>query len=96
MILSSFWARQGHALWFPGSCVLPVGSGSHWEGSRSLLIPVPVHLAILTHFGMSMLQEKPHLLARKLQEELKIWVVAASDGLLVPLAGWEAGQLKGI
>jgi phosphoribosyl 1,2-cyclic phosphodiesterase len=37
--------------------------------------------AILTHFGMTMLRAKPHLLAQRLTDELGIEVVAAYDGL---------------
>jgi len=37
--------------------------------------------AILTHFGMTMLREKPHLLAQGLSDELGIEVVAAYDGM---------------
>lgn len=37
--------------------------------------------AILTHFGMTILRAKPHLLAQKLTEELGIEVVAAYDGM---------------
>ncbi len=41
--------------------------------------------AVLTHFGMTMLQQKPYLLAQDLQEKLGIKVIAASDGLTLPL-----------
>lgn len=37
--------------------------------------------AILTHFGMTMLKAKPHLLAQELTDELDIEVVAAYDGM---------------
>jgi len=37
--------------------------------------------AILTHFGMTMLKAKPHILAQKLTEELNIEVAAAYDGM---------------
>ncbi|MDO9535485.1 MAG: MBL fold metallo-hydrolase [Bacillota bacterium] len=43
-------------------------------------------VAILTHFGMTMLQQKPFLLAQKLQSELGIKVLAASDGMKLGLA----------
>ena len=42
-------------------------------------------VAILTHFGMTMLQQKPHLLAHSLEEKLGIRVIAASDGFKFPL-----------
>lgn len=37
--------------------------------------------AILTHFGMSMLKAKPHLIAQELSRELNTEVVAAYDGM---------------
>lgn len=37
--------------------------------------------AILTHFGMTMLQAKPHLQAEKLTQALRTEVVAAYDGM---------------
>lgn len=37
-------------------------------------------MAILTHFGMTMLQHKPHLIAAELQEKTGCRVVAATDG----------------
>jgi phosphoribosyl 1,2-cyclic phosphodiesterase len=37
--------------------------------------------AILTHFGMTMIKAKPHILAEKLFQELGIEVLAAYDGM---------------
>ena len=37
--------------------------------------------AILTHFGMTMLKNKPRILAKKLSEELNLEVIAAYDGM---------------
>jgi phosphoribosyl 1,2-cyclic phosphodiesterase len=42
-------------------------------------------LAILTHFGMGMLREKPRGLAMKLQEKTGVCVRAASDGMTIDL-----------
>jgi ribonuclease BN (tRNA processing enzyme) len=42
-------------------------------------------MVILTHFGLTMLKEKPHLLARQLTEKFGIDVRAASDGMSVGL-----------
>ena len=36
---------------------------------------------ILTHFGMTMLQHKPHILAERLSRELGTEVLAAYDGM---------------
>jgi phosphoribosyl 1,2-cyclic phosphodiesterase len=40
---------------------------------------------ILTHFGMSMLKAKPHILEEKLKEELKMDIVCARDGMSVEI-----------
>ncbi|MCM8791966.1 MAG: MBL fold metallo-hydrolase [Candidatus Omnitrophica bacterium] len=39
--------------------------------------------AILTHFGMSMLKEKPHLLAEMLSKKLNTEVLCAYDGMCI-------------
>ncbi len=41
--------------------------------------------AILTHFGMTMLSAKPHIIALRLSRELGIEVIAAYDGMTVEL-----------
>ena len=38
-------------------------------------------VAIMTHFGMSMIRERPHLLAKVIKEETGLEVVAAYDGM---------------
>ncbi len=57
----------------------------NYSQARELIRNIRPRLAILTHFGLTMLKEKPYLLARQLQEELKTRVIAASDGLMLPL-----------
>lgn len=42
-------------------------------------------LAIMTHFGMTMIKAKPWLLAREMSERVGTEVVAASDGMLLKL-----------
>lgn len=54
--------------------------------AKKIIKEIRPETAILTHFGMTMLQQKPYLLARSLQEELGIKVIAASDGLKIELA----------
>lgn len=44
-------------------------------------------LAILTHFGMTLLKAKPWELATKMSEELGIKVIAANDGMQITLSG---------
>jgi len=38
-------------------------------------------IAIMTHFGMNMIKEKPYLLAGKLKKETGVEVIAAHDGM---------------
>jgi phosphoribosyl 1,2-cyclic phosphodiesterase len=54
--------------------------------AKKIIDGIKPKTAILTHFGMTMLQQKPYLLARNLEEELGIKVVAATDGLKFELA----------
>lgn len=41
--------------------------------------------AILTHFGMSMLKQKPHRLEEKLKRELKLDIKCAYDGMCIEI-----------
>jgi len=49
--------------------------------ARQIISETKPKKAILTHFGMTMLRAKPHLLAQELTDELGIEVVAAYDGM---------------
>ncbi len=49
-------------------------------------------LAVLTHFGMTILQNKPHLLARELEEKTGCRVMAATDGKKLALPALMAGE----
>ena len=42
-------------------------------------------VAVLTHFGMTMLRAKPWELAEKLSDKLDVSVIAASDGMELDL-----------
>ncbi|MDF2954707.1 MBL fold metallo-hydrolase [Candidatus Alkanophaga liquidiphilum] len=42
-------------------------------------------LVVLTHFGMTMLRNKPHEIAKKLSEKTGVNVIAAHDGMLLDL-----------
>lgn len=46
-----------------------------------LIKTIKPRTAIMTHFGMGIIREKPHILAEKLREETGIDVVAAYDGM---------------
>jgi len=47
----------------------------------AIITRVKPKVAIMTHFGMTIIKEKPHLLAEKLKRETGIEVVAAYDGM---------------
>jgi len=49
-------------------------------------------LAILNHFGMTMLRAKPWQLAQELQEEIGIRIIAANDGMLINLDEYRARE----
>ncbi len=57
----------------------------NFKQATELIRKINPKVAILTHFGMTMLQQKPYLLARNLEEKVGIRVIAASDGLKFPL-----------
>jgi len=49
--------------------------------AKQIIAQTKPQKAILTHFGMTMLRAKPHLLAQRLTNELGIEVEAAYDGM---------------
>jgi len=51
----------------------------------SIILKARPKLAIMTHFGITMIKEKPWLLAEELKKETGIEVVAAHDGMKVEL-----------
>jgi len=53
--------------------------------ARELIAAIRPRKAVLTHYGMTMLKAKPRKLAAALSEELGIEVLAASDGMRLPL-----------
>jgi ribonuclease BN (tRNA processing enzyme) len=57
------------------------------DDARDIIAQVRPRKAVLTHFGMTMLQARPHELAQSLSQELGLDVVAASDGMTLPLDG---------
>jgi ribonuclease BN (tRNA processing enzyme) len=46
-----------------------------------IVMKVKPDIAIMTHFGMRMVQEKPYLIAEKLKREIGINIIAAYDGM---------------
>ncbi len=55
------------------------------DDAREILQQVKPRIAILTHFGMTMLRAKPWLVAQRLSDELSLDVRAASDGMTIEL-----------
>jgi phosphoribosyl 1,2-cyclic phosphodiesterase len=51
------------------------------DDARKIIAAIKPNVAILTHFGMTMIRAKPWELAEQLSKELGIKTVAASDGL---------------
>lgn len=49
--------------------------------AKKIILDLKPKKAVLTHFGMSMLKVKPHVLAKTLSWETGIDVVAATDGM---------------
>jgi phosphoribosyl 1,2-cyclic phosphodiesterase len=49
--------------------------------AQRLIDAVRPKVAILTHFGMTMLKERPHEIAKALSEKLGLEVIAAYDGM---------------
>lgn len=55
------------------------------EDTRLLIKKIKPKVAVLTHFGMSMIKAKPWAVAENLEKELKTKVLAASDGMTLDL-----------
>lgn len=49
--------------------------------AKEIISQLQPRTAILTHFGMTMLKSKPHIIAENLRKELGIDIVAAYDGM---------------
>ncbi len=55
------------------------------DDARALIGAIRPRLAVLTHYGMTMIQARPRKLARQLTRELGVEVRAASDGMRLGL-----------
>ena len=55
------------------------------EDAKKLITLIRPKKAVLTHLGMTMVKARPALLARQMTRELGIEVIAASDGMKLPL-----------
>ncbi len=84
--------------WYAGSAVLvlnmvrmtphPSGAVMHlcYEDARTLISSIKPRLAVITHFGVTVIRAKPWEVAKKLSEETGVEVIAATDGKTVELA----------
>jgi ribonuclease BN (tRNA processing enzyme) len=66
----------------------------HAPDAEELVKAIRPRLAVLSHFGMKMLQAKPWVLAREMSERTGCKVVAASDGMLVDLEEYKVASPK--
>ncbi len=57
----------------------------HLPDAEELVKGIKPGLAVMTHFGMTMLRAKPWLLAREMSERTGVKVLAASDGKFIDL-----------
>ncbi len=55
------------------------------ESATKLIDGIQPRMAVMTHFGLSMLEHEPELLARELSDKTGVKVVAAADGLTIEL-----------
>ncbi len=55
------------------------------EGAARIIAAIRPRQAVMTHFGMTMLRQKPYLAAQKLTQETGVPVKVASDGMTINL-----------
>lgn len=56
-----------------------------WDDAERLVRAVRPRAAVLTHFGIPVIRAAPELMAREMTERLGLPVLAARDGMTVPL-----------
>jgi len=54
-----------------------------FQNAKDIIKNIRPRKAILTHFGMTMLKNRPHILCEEFSRESKIEVVAAYDGMVI-------------
>lgn len=52
-----------------------------FDGAREIIAHVRPHVAVMQHFGTKMLEQNPKRLARELEDDLGLRVIAAHDGM---------------
>jgi phosphoribosyl 1,2-cyclic phosphodiesterase len=57
------------------------------DNVKDIVRAVKPKKVVLTHFGLTMLEAGPEQIARSLSVELGTEVIAATDGLVIPVAG---------
>lgn len=55
------------------------------EDAEILISNIRPKLAIITHFGMNLIKEKPYIIAENMQKKTGIKIIAASDGMSINL-----------
>ncbi|MCP2598805.1 hypothetical protein NLC36_05640, partial [Candidatus Aminicenantes bacterium AC-335-L06] len=56
------------------------------QDAKKIISHIRPKLAILTHFGMTLLKARPWEVAQQLSEELGIKVISANDGMQINLS----------
>lgn len=64
----------------------------HLPEAQELIAVLKPRLAVLTHFGMTMLRAKPWRLAREVSQQTGVEVIAATDGRRIDLTAY--GQAR--
>jgi ribonuclease BN (tRNA processing enzyme) len=64
----------------------------HAPEAEEIIRAAKPKLAVLTHFGMTMIQARPWLVAEAMSERTGVKVVAASDGRLIDLSPYRAEE----
>ncbi len=59
------------------------------EDAERIINEVQPRLAVLTHFGMTMIRAKPWELAADLSQRTGVEVIAARDGMIIELEKWK-------
>lgn len=67
----------------------------HFKKAAEIIESIRPKVAVLTHFGTTMLQQKPYLLARDLEQKLGLQVIAAGDGMTLELKKFVNSESSG-
>jgi phosphoribosyl 1,2-cyclic phosphodiesterase len=56
-----------------------------YDNAKTLISSIRPRVAVITHFGMTVIKAKPWEVAKKLSQETGVQVIAASDGKTLEL-----------